>query len=182
MNAAEAQNWIAGIALVITGFGLLREVRSRNRDRRDAEAGQARTVVTITKAAKPGISMTAMTATAAETTITNYSAAPILNLWVGVGHHSRAEEAPGEYFPILGPSQSVTTTQPLKPTLPWTDDLDPAASIETVIHFTDANGLQWIRRDNDGPYRWIDPTRPVWWLRLRYRLEDRVDRIRPRRS
>lgn len=163
MDTAEAQNWIGGTALLVTAVGLWREMRVRNRDRRDAEAGQARMVILVKNEDDDPVLRSRdtdrpRTSLETEVTVTNFSAAPILDLlvridarWYGVRDHKRTESS--AVFGVLKPGQSRTGSIHMSWDEPRTmRQIDRWA---TMIEFTDIAGLNWLRINNGRPHRVI---------------------------
>ncbi|MET7808634.1 hypothetical protein [Micromonospora chersina] len=161
MDATEVQNLIGGVALLITAFGLWREVRSRNRDRRDAEAGPARMVIARIKREEPedwSLDDSRPTTSAEyKVTVTNYGAAPILELYATVKlrweRSSERADVHGWWTEVLGPGETVTTTSSAL----WDEprSREQLRRVDTEISFTDSTGLRWCRVNNERPFREI---------------------------
>ncbi|MBM0224795.1 hypothetical protein [Micromonospora sp. ATA51] len=60
------------------------------------------------------------------------------------------------------------------------EDYPPFWAVQAELIFADASGLRWTRIDNDGPRRWIDPTKPLWWVRALYEMKTLPQKVRGR--
>jgi hypothetical protein len=180
----------AGVGSGLLTAGVLWwEIHTRNRERRDAEAAQARTVVTEVL---PGEHTTNAdydrTLREYRFSLTNHSSSPILGVhlaaWVwgndGIDELAPGEDRAEEWIDVVPPGGTLSGTQYLIGR-PWPQgERAPLEQVAVEAIFTDAAGLMWTRRDNDGPRRFINPTIPSRRLRVRYRVESWFNRLRGR--
>ncbi|MGW1448441.1 hypothetical protein ACWCO3_09150 [Micromonospora sp. NPDC002411] len=174
---------------LLTAGVLWWEIHTRNRERRDAEAAQARTVVTEVR---PGEYTTNAdydrTLREYLFSVTNHSSAPVLGVhltaWVwgndGMDEPAQGEHRAEEWTDVVPPGGTLSGAQYMLGR-PWPhDEKAPLEQVAVEVIFTDAAGLMWTRRDNDGPRRFINPTIPTWRLRVRYRVQSWFNRLRGR--
>lgn len=171
--AAEWVGAAATTAAVIVALWIShRDARRVDRERRDAEKGQAR-LVTVEAPWGSGGGVTI--------TVTNRSLQPIFGLELDSVTNIDDPELAWRIPPTIhGARQSIDV---LGAGEPWTtyaefldangqrDRLRPGASIAVDISFHDASGLTWRKRTNSDPVRVIteDP-RTHWWTQVRRRV------------
>lgn len=152
-------------------MALLWDVRSRWRDRRDAEVTQARSVVcgkTVWDS-KPETGWL----NGVNVMVTNYSPAPILNLGVEIARiYHPGETWPEDhepirlYFAVLPPGATVQELVRFPVPAPWSHaDIDPTYRAVVDMTFTDAAGREWRRQDMHQPERTYSTVQ-----RLQFRL------------
>lgn len=158
------------LAVLAAGAVLWFQIKSRNDEVRDAEAGQARLVIPriVKLSGEPGKGLARI-----RWEVHNYSGAPIPTVMVFVGRRDEHEgnntsEIPEDH---LAPGGVLAGELVLDPPIEWApgDEHPPLNYIRTITEFMDAAGLIWHREDREPPRRKVFPPDPSWYDRWRQR-------------
>ncbi len=153
------------LAVAVAGALLLFEMKSRNRERREAEAHQARRVTTMVRAQPVVDSRIANLMVS----LTNYSDGPITEIeLVGRGRSDECKRRE----PILRAGESVEMDWQLAESISGEVGHLLPMWFEASALFTDTNGQRWQRRNWEPPTRWPPPApsrrqRLRWWYNRR---------------
>ncbi|MFC0504173.1 hypothetical protein [Micromonospora costi] len=145
------------IAVVFTGLLLRHEIRVRRDEQRDNEAALARLVVAEFRFANgPKVNHEGVLTgqlTYVEYRIRNLSSSPILNVSFAVmnGTDGKVYSSPEQKSVVVSEADmGVPFKPPLHPEQPGGPH-----HLMSIIRFTDANGLQWIREGTTSPVRFV---------------------------
>ncbi|MBQ1029178.1 hypothetical protein KBX26_04045 [Micromonospora sp. C97] len=164
MDTAELQAAGNFVALALTGGGLLWSIYSRNQERRENEAGQARTITAVVElrrwievpagpddVARPSVRIV----------VTNHGAAPILDLTVTAQASVTRNERPRlrhAHADVLPGSKDFVAILDIPDPIPYFEE-GPLVEVDATLTFTDAAGRRWARRGLGPPRRLIDHPR-----------------------
>jgi hypothetical protein len=142
---------LTGAAVLITGVGLLHEVRGRHRERQDAEAAQARLVLPeigggTHKSIVEGGHLTTVT-----WVVTNHSKAPIIGGAVTLSLPDGPRTTEG--FGVLTPGKLASGVWILPEPYEVPKPQQGLGLVRLVVEFTDAAGLVWRRGARGQPFR-----------------------------
>jgi len=151
------------LAVIVAGLLLRHELRSRNEERRDAEAGQAR-LVTVEVGAASGINGKILKM---PFVLANRSAEPISEVSLTVRLSSEAEPFKVQLVSLDPQTQRRYEWKLLTP-IAFTRHEYYVQYFATVVTFTDSKGLRWERCNWDQPTRWLPYRRPSLRQRLRW--------------
>ena len=156
------------LAVIVAGALLLHEMRSRNEERRDAEAGQAR-LVTVGVGSAAGINGKIPKV---PFILANRSAEPISEVRLAI----RLRGVPEPYevsATAMGPATERDITWQLPEPIAYTRQEYYTEYFETVVRFTGSKGLQWERSNWNQPKRRLPFRKPSlgqrsrWWVNRR---------------
>ncbi|MGC4863751.1 hypothetical protein [Micromonospora sp. DT41] len=166
MDTAELQAAGNFVALALTGGGLLWSIYTRNQERRENEAGQARTITAVVELRRwlevpAGLDDVARPSV--RVVVTNHGAAPILDLSVTARASVTRSERPRPrraHIDVLPGGKDFVAVLDIPDRIPYFEE-GPLIEVDATVTFTDAAGRRWTRSGLEPPRRLID--RPRRW-------------------
>lgn len=137
------------LAVVVAYLLLQREIRSRNEEKRDAEAAQARLVIGVVEP-QGAINQRIHDA---RVYLVNHSSSPITEIRFGAALSSNTQRSPERPVLQLGPGQTVVLDWRLDPPIADSGPDILPTWFKASVSFTDANGLRWTRAGIEPPQR-----------------------------
>ncbi|PWU47218.1 hypothetical protein DLJ47_30985 [Micromonospora sp. S4605] len=183
MNSDQVQATASVAATVLTGAVLWWEVHSRNRERRDAERGQARLILCVLKHRYDSEAGDARRLVAVDVVVANVSEGPILNVLVHLSPlHNAFNPLVERWGHVLRAGDETGFRYTLPEPLPW-GEIGPDSFARLAMSFTDASGLEWYKEDDGTLHRFVvgdgvwnkfvelstSVRRPLWGKRARSR-------------